>query len=133
MYVLDTNTLIYFFKDQGSVAKMLLSTPPAEVAVPAVVVYELETGIKKSQQPERRMQQLGALLDATRVLQFDRACAAESARARAELERLGTPIGPIDVLIAGTVLAHDGILVTHNVQEFRRVSGLRLSDWYDPR
>lgn len=130
IYVLDTNTLICFFKGQGAVAAALLNTPPVEVAVPSVVVYELETGIRRSTQPEKRTQQLGALLDAARVLPFDRACASAAARVRAELEQTGTPIGPTDVLIAGTVLAHDGVLVTHNVTEFRRISELRIVDWY---
>jgi len=40
MYVLDTNTLIYFFRGQGKVAERLLAIPPAEVAIPAVSVYE---------------------------------------------------------------------------------------------
>ncbi len=130
IYVLDTNTLVYFFKGQGSVAATLLDTPPVQVAVPSVVVYELETGIRKSTQPEKRTRQLGALLDAARVLSFDRSCASEGARIRVELEQKGTPIGSIDVLIAGTVLAHDGVLVTHNVTEFSRISGLRIVDWY---
>lgn len=130
IYVLDTNTLVYFFKGQGSVAATLLDTPPVQVAVPSVVVYELETGIRKSTQPEKRTRQLGALLDAARVLSFDRSCASEAARIRVELEQKGTPIGSIDVLIAGTVLAHDGVLVTHNVTEFSRISGLRIVDWY---
>lgn len=130
IYVLDTNTLVYFFKGQGSVAATLLDTPPVQVAVPSVVVYELETGIRKSTQPEKRTRQLGALLEAARVLSFDRWCASEAARIRAELEQKGTPIGSIDVLIAGTVLAHDGVLVTHNVTEFSRISGLRIVDWY---
>jgi tRNA(fMet)-specific endonuclease VapC len=129
-YILDTNTLIYFFRGQGNVAATLLATPPAEVAVPAVVVYELETGIRKSSQPEKRERQLTALLDAARVLPFDRACASAAAGVRVGLEQSGTPIGPVDVLIASTVLAHNGVLVTHNVEEFRRVPELRVVDWY---
>lgn len=130
IYILDTNTLIYFFKGQGNVAAILLNTPRLEVAVPSIVVYELETGIRKSSQPEKRKRQLGALLDAARVLAFDRACASEAAQVRAELEQRGTPIGPVDVLIAGTALAHNGVLVTHNMAEYSRVPNLRLVDWY---
>lgn len=130
MYVLDTNTLVYFFKGHGGVAAKLLDTSPTQVAVPSVVVYELETRIQKSAQPEKRTRQLSALLDTARVLPFDRACAGEAALVRAKLEQVGTPIGPMDVLIAGTVLGHDGVLVTHNVTEFARVPDLRIVDWY---
>ena len=53
-----------------------------------------------------------------------------SAQIRHDLERTGTPIGPYDLLIAGTVLSHGAILVTHNTREFGRVRGLILEDWF---
>jgi tRNA(fMet)-specific endonuclease VapC len=53
-YALDTNTLIYFFKGRGEVARNLLATAPADVMVPAVVVYEFETGIAKSTDQSKR-------------------------------------------------------------------------------
>lgn len=62
MYVLDTNTLIYFFRGDGRVAERLLATYPADIAVPAVVVYELETGIAKSSDSAKRRGQLDQLL-----------------------------------------------------------------------
>ena len=57
--------------------------------------------------------------------------AATAARTRAHLEQAGTPIGPIDTLIAGIALAHDLTLVTRNTREFERVLGLKLENWYD--
>lgn len=59
---------------------------------------------------------------------MEEAKAAAALRARLELE--GTPIGPMDTLIAGTALAHRGVLVTRNVREFGRVAGLSVEDWY---
>ena len=131
MYVLDTNTLIYFFRGQGNVAERLLATPPAQVAIPAVTLYELEVGIAKSGQSAKRRRQFDELLDAVRVLPFDRPAAAQAAGVRAVLEKAGRPIGPLDTLIAGTTLAHRATLVTHNTREFRRVSKLMLIDWFD--
>ena len=131
MYVLDTNTLIYFFRGQGKVAERLLVTPPAEVVIPVVSVYELEVGIAKSAQPAKRRRQFDELLDAVTVLPLDRAAAAVAAGVRAALEKAGRPIGPLDTLIAGTALAHRATLVTHNTREFKRVSKLALIDWYD--
>lgn len=66
MYLLDTNTAIYFFKDMGQVAGRLLSHPPDQIAIPTVVIYELETGIAKSTQPEKRRAQLDELLAPSR-------------------------------------------------------------------
>jgi tRNA(fMet)-specific endonuclease VapC len=130
VYVLDTNTLIYFFKGIGGVADRLLSTPPSEVAVPAVVVFELELGIAKSSAPGRRRKQLDQLLSAITILPFGQSEARIAARVRARLEAAGTPIGPLDTLIAGTAVAANGILVTHNTAEFSRVEQLTVEDWY---
>lgn len=131
MYVLDTNTLIYFFRGQGNVSQHLLATAPSEVAIPAICLYELEVGIARSKQPKKRRQQLDELLGVIRVVPFDRAAANEAASIRAALERAGNPIGPMDTLIAGSALAHRADLVTHNTVEFRRVPRLRLVDWYE--
>jgi tRNA(fMet)-specific endonuclease VapC len=130
MYVLDTNTVIYFFKDLGQVAGRLFSHPPNQIAIPAVVVYELETGIAKSTQPEKRRAQLDKLLFTIRMLPFGGTEAKVTAHLRATLEKAGQPLGPIDFLIAGTTLAHQAILVTHNTREFSRVLGLKREDWY---
>jgi tRNA(fMet)-specific endonuclease VapC len=70
-YALDTNTLIYFFKGRGEVARNLLATAPADVMIPAVVVYEIETGIAKSTDQSKRREQLAELLDTVTVLPFD--------------------------------------------------------------
>lgn len=130
MYVLDTNTLIDFFRGDGRVAERLLATSPADVALPAVVVYELETGIAKSSDSARRRSQLDQMLRVVTVLPFGVEEAKAAAGLRARLESEGTPIGPLDTLIAGTALAHRGVLVTRNVREFGRVAGLTVEDWY---
>ena len=131
MYALDTNTVIYFFKDKGYVAQNLFSLPPYEIALPSVVLYELEVGIAKSRAPEKRRAQLNELLTVVRVWPFEEKTAVISAQLRATLEQAGTPIGPLDIMIAGTALANNAILVTHNTKEFSRIDGLHLEDWLD--
>ena len=130
MYILDTNTLIYFFKGQGRVAERLFSEAPADIAIPAVVVFELQTGIAKSSSPQKRLKQLESLIEAVKVLPFSGKEAKVSATIRARLEEKGEPIGPYDLLIAGTALACQGTLVSHNLAEFKRVTGLKTEDWY---
>ena len=103
MYVLDTNTLIYFFKGLGGVADRMLATPPSEIAAPTVVVYELELGIAKSSAPARRRAQLDELLSAVSVLPFGRSEARVAASIRARLESTGTPIGPLGTVNAGAL------------------------------
>ncbi len=130
MFALDTNTLIYFFKGEGRVADKLLSTPPSEIAVPAVVLYELYVGVTKSTSPDLRARQLKEMMELVVILNLDEAVAKEAAAIRATLEMAGTPIGPIDNLVAGTTRANGAVLVTRNVREFSRVEGLRLANWY---
>ena len=130
MLALDTNALIHFFKGMGRVKERLLATAPAEMAIPAVVLYELEIGIAQSSQASKRRAQLEELVSVVTILSFDAASARRAAQVDTALRRKGTPIGPRDTLIAGTALAHQATLVTHNVREFRRVPGLKLVDWY---
>ena len=125
MFALDTNTLIYYFKGMGRVAARLSGCTPSEIGIPIVVVYELETGIAKSQQPRKRREQLDALLAVTKLLPFDRAAARQSATLRASLESKGTPLGPLDCLIAGIALAQGATLVTRNSAEFSRVASFQ--------
>lgn len=131
MYALDTNTVIYFFKGMGHVAGHLFSLPPHEIALPSVVLYELQVGIAKSNSPEKRRSQLAELLTVVRVLPFTEHEAAITAKLRATLEKAGTPIGPLDMMIAGITLANQATLVTHNTKEFSRIENLRLEDWFN--
>jgi tRNA(fMet)-specific endonuclease VapC len=129
MYVLDTNTLIYFFKGMGNVAERLLSESPREIAISAIVLFELELGIAKSSSHKRR-EQLREMLASVSFLPFGEKEARSAASIRADLESKGTPIGPYDILIAGTALARRATLVTRNTHEFGRISGLSLENWY---
>lgn len=131
MLALDTNTVIHYFKGMGQVAERLLEVPPNSVAIPSVVVYEIEVGILKSGEAKKRRRQFGELLAAVTVLPFSRDEAQRAAQVRATLEDQGIPIGPLDLLIAGTALAHGATLVTRNTGEFSRVPGLMLENWYD--
>ncbi|MCB2263792.1 MAG: type II toxin-antitoxin system VapC family toxin [Candidatus Thiosymbion ectosymbiont of Robbea hypermnestra] len=130
MYIIDTNTLIYFFKGTGNVSKRFLRVSPQKIAIPSVVLYELEYGIAKSTSPRKRQAQLKELCSLVEILPFGDEAARLSAAIRANLEKQGTPIGSHDLLIAGTALAHRGVLVTNNIREFSRVSGLKLENWY---
>ena len=130
MYVLDTNTLIYYFKGQGKVAENIANVSPQEIGISTIVLFELQIGIAKSTSPAKRTQQLQQLLSRVNLFPFDRNAALAAATIRAQLEQKGTPIGSMDVLIAGTAVALQATLITHNIKEFSRVSGLAIADWY---
>lgn len=130
MFVLDTNTVIDLFKGRGNVAARVLEVPPAEIAIPAVVLYELEVGVLRSHRPEENRRQIDELTELATLLPFTAREARHAARIRADLEARGRLIGPYDILIAATAQAHESILVTHNTKELGRVTGLRVESWY---
>lgn len=130
MYVLDTNILIYYFKGQGQVAQNLANVSAQEINISTIVLFELQVGIAKSTSPAKPIQQLQQLLSQVNLVPFGQEAALAAATIRAQLEQQGMSIGSLDILIAGTALALQATLVTHNVREFSRVAGLSISDWY---
>jgi len=130
LYLLDTNTLIYFFKNLGNVSGVLLSKSPKEITIPAIALYELEVGIAKSKNPKKRKKQLSDLVSTVAISPFGAKEAAAAALIRATIESKGTPIGPYDTLIAGIALSTKSTLVTHNTKEFNRIKNLTIEDWF---
>ena len=131
MFVLDTNTVLDYFRGRGRVAERLLAIPPSEIALPAVSAYEVWVGVLGSQNPKRRREQFEAFLSVVEILPFDAEAGIRAAELRHSLERGGEAIGPLDTLIAATALAHGGVLVTRNLREFSRVPGLKTVNWHD--
>jgi len=129
LFLLDTNTIIYFFKDIGNVAASILAQSPQDIAIPVISLYELEVGIAKSTSPAKRKKQLNTFASQVNIFQFGPKEARVAAGIRAELEKRGTPIGPYDILIAGTAVSTNSILITNNKKEFARVDRLRIDNW----
>ena len=86
-------------------------------------------GVEKSIAVERNRIAMSLFLSPITILQFDEYAAEEYGRIKAELEKKGTPIGPMDTLIAGHAKSRGLILVTNNTREFNRVVGLTVEDW----
>jgi len=129
MYLLDTNTIIYFFKGIGNVANNLFMHSPKDIFVPSIVIYELEVEVAKSNNPKKRKEQLTLFLEQINIIDFTLKEAKCAALIRADLEKLGTPIGPIDTLIAASAKANNLILITNNTKEFKRVDNLKIDNW----
>jgi tRNA(fMet)-specific endonuclease VapC len=133
MLILDSNTISYYFRGDSQVVPRLQALRPADVGVPAIVEYELRYGLLRLPQvvATPRLAALAQLLQPLQKLPFDSECAGHAARIRTDLEALGTPIGPHDILIAATALRYQSALVTRNVREFSRVPGLQWLNWHD--
>ena len=98
------------------------------IAISSISAAELAYGVAKSGSNKNRaaLEMFLAPLD---VVPFDEHAIWQYGRLRAELEKQGHPIGPIDTMIAAHALAIDTTLVTNNTREFAKVEGLRLDNW----
>ena len=128
-HLLDTDTCIYALKRNASVLERLLSRSRSDIAVSVITEAELRTGAAKSSTPEKTSHLLENFLRPLTVVEFTSADATTYARLRAKLERAGTPVGPLDTLIAAQAVSRKLVLVTNNQREFGRVPGLRLENW----
>ncbi len=91
---------------------------------------EIEFGLMLNPQRASKLAPvIHAFLSAITTLPFDAADAQAAGAVRAALQTRGQPIGAYDALIAGCGLARGLIVVTSNVGEFQRVSGLVVEDW----
>ena len=129
MTLLDTNVIVHYLKGDPAIVARIHNASRGELAIPAIVVYELEYGTLRSKLPARRRRELEAGLEHIRHVPFDSAAAMAAASIRVELEKQGSTIGPLDMLIAGTAVSRGATLVTNNAAGFSRVPGLRVLDW----
>ncbi len=131
--LLDTNICIYLIKRKPpEVLQRFISYAVGDIGVSSITVAELCYGVEKSGRPAQNRQALEQFLLPLVVMPFDDEAAQVYGSIRAELERRGTPIGALDLLIAAHALALDVPLVTNNTAEFRRVPGLRVENWVGP-
>ena len=129
-YMLDTNICIYAIKNKpAEVLQRLKSNLEKGLCISAITLAELEHGVKKSAYPEKNELALMQFLSILTVLSFDDMAAVEYGKICAYLQKQGTPIGTMDMLIAAHAKAEHMILVTNNTREFERVPGLEMENW----
>ena len=128
-FLLDSNICIGVIKGEPALVRELRSLRPSLIVVPSVVRAELYYGVQKSRDVASNRKVLGYFLEPFTTLPFDDAAAMQYGMIRSLLERLGTPIGPNDLMIAAIGMANDLTVVTRNTREFGRVVGLRVDQW----
>ena len=99
------------------------------VCISSITLAELEYGMKHSSNPAKNEQALLRFLLPFDVLPFGAAAASEYGEIRAYLQKVGTPIDAMDMLIAAHAKSEDIVLVTNNTRGFERVVGLELENW----
>ena len=130
MWLLDTNICIHLIKRKPrAVLDHLHTLEVSKVAVSSITLAELQFGVAKSDRPEQNSEALAAFLAPLTVCPFTDEAAEAYGPIRADLERQGTPIGSLDLLIGAHALALGFTLVTNNDREFRRIKGLKWENW----
>jgi tRNA(fMet)-specific endonuclease VapC len=128
-FLLDTDTCIYALKQNQGVLRELMSRSREDIAISVITEAELRTGAAKSSSPIKTLRFIENFLRPLTTIEFTSEDAVVYAQVRARLERAGTPIGPLDTIIASQAVARGLTLVTNNEREFRRVNGLRVENW----
>ena len=128
-YLLDTNIIIYTMKNRPRQVKQRFKQHHGRICISAVTLGELVFGAEHSQQVERNLSDIEAMVARLEVLRFDNKAAYHFGQIRAALYKEGRPIGPYDMMIAGQARSSGLILVTNNVKEFKRVPGVIIENW----
>ncbi|VAW88501.1 VapC toxin protein [hydrothermal vent metagenome] len=128
-YMLDTNIIIYTIKNRPAQVREAFKQHEGQMCISAITKGELIYGAEKSSQPERNLTDIERLIARLEVAPFEDHASEHFGQLRAELYRIGKPIGPYDMMIAGHARAMGLILVTNNMKEFERVPGLRVENW----
>ncbi|NOY69898.1 MAG: tRNA(fMet)-specific endonuclease VapC [Deltaproteobacteria bacterium] len=128
-YLLDTNIVIYTMKNRPQQVKQHFKQHEGQMCISAVSLGELVFGAEHSQQVERNLRDIEAMIARLEVLPLEIKAAYHFGQIRAALYKTGQPIGPYDMMIAGHARASGLILVTNHVNEFARVPGLIVENW----
>ena len=128
--LLDTNTCIYFLnRASEKVVQQFKELSPSQIKLPSITVAELYYGAEKSKFKAKNREKVKRFVSTFEIVSFDEKACTAYAKIRHSLERSGTPVGPMDLLIASIGLAHNFTVITNNIKEFKRVKGLKLQNW----
>ena len=129
-YMLDTNICIFAMKKKSdNIIRNIIIHDTDELCISSITYAELVHGVEKSQAVDRNRLALTLFLSNIPIIPFDDKAAEVYGDIRAKLEGKGTPIGPMDMLIAAHAKSMGYIMVTNNTKEFQRVDDLVLEDW----
>jgi len=132
--LIDASIFIEAERGRLDLAARVADRPDEEAFVSVITASELLHGVHRAADADQRARRAAfveGLLQRLPVLDVDLATARAHARTWAELAAAGERIGPHDLWLAATCIAHGLTLITANVREFARVPGLRLESWRD--
>ena len=129
-YMLDTNICIYIMKNKSDkILNIFKDKLEHGICISTITLAELEYGMAHSSYPRKNEEALIRFLAPVDILEFDADAASTYGQVRNNLQSQGSPIGPLDMLIASHAQSEDLILVTDNVKEFIKVPELKIENW----
>lgn len=130
-YMLDTNICIYVIKNYPPKLRERFNQLAEQLCMSSVTLAELHYGAEKSTRRLENLQAIEQFCARLEVLAFPAKAAAHFGQIRADVERRGKPVGPLDMLIGAHARAEGLIVVTNNAREFGRLPGVRVENWVD--
>ena len=129
-FMLDTNTCIYIIKRKPpDVIERFNQTEISQIGISTITLSELFYGVSKSSKPEQNQTALTQFVAPLEILPYGDETSQYYGDLRAHLEKQGTPIGSLDMLIAAHALSLACTLVTNNEKEFTRIPNLIIDNW----
>jgi tRNA(fMet)-specific endonuclease VapC len=129
IYMLDTDTVSLMVRKNHSVIDKLIKHEADEICISAITYAELCYGLEKKGSA-RLFNEIMSIMGKFTIVDFNNSQAEQYGKIRLGLEKSGTPLGDMDILIAASALAAGAILVSHNIKHFSKIKGLRVEDWY---
>jgi tRNA(fMet)-specific endonuclease VapC len=135
LYILDTDTLTLYEHGHAAIHTRIRALAPGELAITVLSVEEQITGrfagLRKARQADELARAYQRLANTVRMLsRFPILSFTEPAIARyGQLLALKLKVGKMDLRIAAVALENNGVLVTRNLRDFRRIPNLVVEDW----
>ena len=128
-FLLDTDIAIYTIKNRPSQVRERFKVHDGRMAISSITLMELIYGAEASAAVERNLQVIAGFAARLEVLAYDQPAATHTGQLRAELKKIGRPLGPYDEMIAGHARSRGLIVVSNNTRHFSKVPGIRLENW----
>lgn len=133
-YLLDTCVISDFMKKDLNTLFHFENNSPKQIHISTITLMEIEYGLKLNPERQKNIRPIWTpLLQHINILPYTELCAISTASIRSNLKTSGLSIGPFDILLAGTALANNLILVTSNIKEFNRIPEISIENWRDKK
>ena len=129
MFLLDTDTLIYNLKGYDAIKKNLQQHLDDPMMISVITLMELYYGAYKSEKVTGNLAKVRTIENSFEIIPAGKGSAENFGLLKASLEKSGKPLDDFDLILASCALAHNLVLVTNNIKHFKRIDGLKLTNW----